>query len=120
MNETDKEIDRWNQRLRNLGDDQFANERELRRHERLQDEVDYVHRQGDRLFQEVGGAWYQDPEMARFLDEQRDGYSRRRFQVMDGLAEERARMEREKRMLVEKESEYYAARRKLALGGERG
>lgn len=90
MNEVDKEIDRWNQRLRNLGDDQFANERELRRHERLQDEVDYVHRQGDWL-----------------------------FQVMGGLAEERAQMEREKRMLVERESDYYEARRKLALGGER-
>ncbi|MBC1457118.1 DUF3958 family protein [Listeria newyorkensis] len=120
MNERDIEIDRWNKRLRNLGDKQFANERELRRHERLQDEVDYVHRQGDRLFRELGGAWYQDPEMARFLDEQRDGFRRRQFQVMDGLAEERARMEREKRMLVENESEYYAARRKLALGGEQG
>ncbi|MBC6308490.1 hypothetical protein HCJ66_02870 [Listeria sp. FSL L7-1582] len=70
MNEVDKEIDRWNQRL--------------------QDEVDYVHRQGDWL-----------------------------FQVMGGLAEEPARMEREKRMLVERESDYYEARRKLALGGER-
>ncbi|MBC1505217.1 DUF3958 family protein [Listeria booriae] len=54
MNDKDREIDSWNQRLRNVADDQYAKEREIRRQKQLLDEVDYVHNRNNRLFHEIG------------------------------------------------------------------
>ncbi len=118
MHDKDREIDRWNQRLRNVADDQYAKEREIRRQKQLLDEVDFVHNRNNRLFHELGSTWHRDREMAVFLDTQRHEYQRQHFHVVDGMEEEQMRMEREKRTLIDKESDYYAARRKVELGGE--
>ncbi|AQY49782.1 hypothetical protein PWEIH_02212 [Listeria weihenstephanensis FSL R9-0317] len=118
MNDRDREIDSWNQRLRNVADDQYAKEREIRRQKQLLDEVDYVHNRNNRLFHELGSTWHRDREMAVFLDTQRYEYQRQHFHVVDGMEEEQTRMEREKRALMDKESDYYAARRKVEFGGE--
>ncbi|MBC2318487.1 DUF3958 family protein [Listeria booriae] len=118
MNDKDREIDSWNQRLRHVADDQYAKEREIRRQKQLLDEVDDVHNRNNRLFHALGSTWHRDREMAVFLDTQQHAYQRQHFHVVDGMEEEQVRMEREKRALLEKESDYYAARRKVALGGE--
>ncbi|MBC2674315.1 DUF3958 family protein [Listeria booriae] len=118
MNERDREIDRWNQRLRNVADDQYAKEREIRRQKQLLDEVDVIHNRNNQLFHALGSTWHRDREMAVFLDTQQHDYQRKHFHVVDGMAEEQVRLEREKRALLEKESDYYAARRKVAVGGE--
>lgn len=118
MSERDREIDRWNQRLQHVADDQYAKEREIRRQKQLLDEVDVIHNRNNQLFHALGSTWHRDREMAVFLNTQQQDYQRKHFQVVDGLEEEQIRLEREKRALLEKESNYYAARRKVALGGE--
>ncbi|MBC2004178.1 DUF3958 family protein [Listeria booriae] len=118
MSERDREIDCWNQRLRHVTDDQYAKEREIRRQKQLLDEVDVIHNRNNQLFDALGSTWHRDREMAVFLDTQQQDYQRKHFHVVDDMAEEQVRLEREKRALLEKESDYYAARRKVALGGE--
>ncbi|MBC2320541.1 DUF3958 family protein [Listeria booriae] len=118
MNEKEKEIDRWNQHLRNLSDNQYAKERELRRHRQLKDEIDNIHNQNNRLFQDIGSAWHRDRKMAVFLEDQRHVYQRQHFRVMEEMEDRQSQLDAERKALLDKEADYYEARRKLTVGGE--
>ncbi|SDZ69014.1 Protein of unknown function [Evansella caseinilytica] len=118
MKESANDIEVLTQQLREVAEEQAVNEKERKKLERLEEDVGEFYRKEARLFDDFLSTWQRDSRMRHFLVEQQRSCRREQALTWENIEERREMLQKERRQLQEKETEFFTKRRTLTEAGK--